>query len=380
MKVVSLSLDPKILDPESVPSTRVSRYGDIVEYYSIIIPTPSTVTIQLSDSVTVYGISGANKVIQLWKMYRKVVELVHRGKCDVITSQDTYFLGLLGLFVARRYHLGLEVQVLGIEKLTSFRKRIAVYVLKHASVVRALSYRIKERVETEFGITHGRMHVVPIYVDVTKLGLQTRTLDEHARVEFEKAVQTFDTQYGTKVNFLAVSRLVPIKRIDLMLSALQEVVVQNTNVLLHIVGDGPEKKSLHEIVRKLCLEKYVIFHGYQSGHALGVLYAQCDCFLLTSAYEGWGMVVIEAATSGLPIIMTEVGCAGEFIVHDESGLIIPVNDSDALAKAMLRILHDTDLRTKLSRGVIQRLSSLPSFDAVLTQYKNNWERAQQYLL
>lgn len=380
MKVVSLSLDPKILDPESVQSTRVSRYGDIVEYYSILIPTQATVTVQLADSVTAYGISGKNKVVQLWKMYRKLTELVRAGKCDVITSQDMYFLGLLGLFVARRYHRGLEVQVLGIEKLTSFRKRIAVYVLNHASVVRAPSDRIKERVVSEFGITHGRMHVVPIYVDVTKLGLHTITLNEEARNEFEKAVHTFHAQYGTMVNFLAVSRLVPIKRIDLMLIAFHDVVAENTNVRLHIAGDGPEQETLRELVEKLCLEKYVIFHGYQSGHALGVLYTECDCFVLTSEYEGWGMVIIEAATSGLPILMTDVGCAGEFIVHEESGLVIPVNDSNALAKAMLRILHDTDLRTKLSRGVIQRLSSLPSFDAVLTQYKNNWERAQQYLL
>ena len=97
--------------------------------------------------------------------------------------------------------------------------------------------------------------------------------------------------------------------------------------MLHIVGSGPDEKKLKSYVARLGLEQHVVFHGYQSGYALGMFYRECDAFLLTSDYEGWGMVIIEAAAAGLPIIMTDVGCAGEIIIHGESGLVVPPGES-----------------------------------------------------
>jgi len=97
--------------------------------------------------------------------------------------------------------------------------------------------------------------------------------------------------------------------------------------------------------------------------------------LLTSNYEGWGIVVVEAAAYGLPIIMTDVGCAGELIKNGESGIIIPVVDQKELEKEMIRLVDDTELREKLGRGAKQAIKKLPTKEETLKLYKKSWEKA-----
>lgn len=375
MHVINLALDPKTLDAESVVAFRNRAYGRLTEHYSIVVPSPSTMTVHLSDKTTVYGVGGMNKAVQLFRIYRTAKKLIEAGKCDVITTQDMYFLGLLGVYFARKYHLGFEVQVLGIEKLTPFRKMLALFVLKRAGIIRALSGRLKDRLIHEFGVPEKDIAVVTIYVDVNKLGLDVRTLSKTDAVLFEKLVTDFKSSYGENINFLTVSRLVPIKRITMQIDAIKALVSDFPHIRLHIVGNGPDESMLKKQVTRLGLDTHVIFHGYQSGYALGMFYIECDCFLLTSDYEGWGMVIIEAATAGLPIIMTDVGCAGEFILQGKSGLIIPPNDQNALNEAMRQIIQNEKIRRELSVGATAALALLPSFDTILLKYKENWERA-----
>ena len=375
MYVVSLALDPKVHDPESVVAFRARAYGEQVTHYSVVVPSPATVTTHLSQKTTVYGVGGRHKLTKLWRMYTRVQTLIAEKRCDVITSQDMYYLGLLGICFAKRHHKGLEVQVLGIEKLTWWRKRIAHFVLPRASVIRALSPRLRDRLINEFGVSPAQIVVVSIYVDVTKLGLEVRTLDNEDALGFIKAEQAFAATYGERFNFLSVSRLVPIKRIELQLEALAQLVPEFPAALLHIVGNGPEEEHLKEVVKVRKLTEHVVFHGYQSGYRLGLFYLECDCFLLTSDYEGWGMVIIEAMTAGLPIIMTDVGCAGELIVDGKSGLVVPPRDVPSLTTAMRRVLTDVALREQLAIGAIHALKQLPSFEQLLQEYRQNWELA-----
>ncbi len=380
MYVVNIALDPKVLDPESVVAFRSRAYGELTEHYSIVLPSPASVIVHLSDKTTAYGIGGMHKSLQFFGIFKRVRELIRNHLCTVVTTQDMYYLGLLGVYFSRRYHLGLEVQVLGIEKLTPLRRMIAHFVLQRAGVIRALSPRVRDRLIHEFGISPEKITIVSIYVDVHKLGLDMRTLGAEDSLEFEKAVQEFRLHYGGYFNFVTVSRLVPIKKTEMQLRALKDLLPTFPKLMLHIVGSGPDEAKLKRLVAELHIEAHVVFHGYQKGYMLGLFYTECDCFLLTSEYEGWGMVIVEAASAGMPIIMTDVGCAGELIINEESGLVIPVGDGEALNKAMKRLIEDQKLRNTLSVGATKALTTLPSFATLLEQYKQNWERALERVL
>jgi glycosyltransferase involved in cell wall biosynthesis len=101
------------------------------------------------------------------------------------------------------------------------------------------------------------------------------------------------------------------------------------------------------------------------------LLAQADAYVLSSDYEGWGRVLIEAMVVGLPIVTTNVGCAGEVVKHEQHGLVVPTRDEKALEKALLRMATDRALQTVVDRTLAALdKSSIPGTD--LDSYGKHW--------
>ena len=115
------------------------------------------------------------------------------------------------------------------------------------------------------------------------------------------------------------------------------------------------------------------FLGWKNN--LSEYYGKADVFVLTSNSEGWGMAVIEAAIAGLPIIMTDVGCAGEVIKNNESGLIIPVGDKQKLVETIMKLIDDESLRKKLGVNAGLAVAELPNKEQILELYKKSWQKA-----
>jgi len=88
---------------------------------------------------------------------------------------------------------------------------------------------------------------------------------------------------------------------------------------------------------------------------------------LTSNYEGYGRTIIEAQACGLPVVMTDVGVAGEFILEGENGLIVPVGDDVALADAIEKV-YTKQVHLKA------RMSGTKTKEVYLREYKELWER------
>jgi glycosyltransferase involved in cell wall biosynthesis len=371
MKILSLSLDPLVLDPQSVAAERNRRYGDALSRYAIIVPSGEKKTVPLSEKTIVYGTGGSKKILQILQLFLYARRLLRSGHFDLITSQDTYFLGLTGLILSRMYGCALEVQVLGIEKLSPLRKMLARFVLSRADGIRVLSRGLQQRLVEGFGISTDRMSLVPIYVDVSSLGF-SRAADDP---EVAAVVADFEKSYGDRFNIASVNRLVPIKNIPMQLYAIAALKEAFPQILLHIVGDGPEREALAAEIERLGLQGHVILQGFKSGLALRPFFSESDCFVLTSDFEGYGMVVVEAATAGTPIVMTEVGCAGELIQDGESGRIVPPRDTEAFTDALRQVISDDGFRKHLSEGAKKAIAELPTFDTVLEKYLAAWRFA-----
>ncbi len=373
MRVLTLSLDPQILNDQSVVASRCVRYGTVLDTYTAIVPTTESKKVSLSSNVVVYGTGGSHKLIQLWNMYRIARLCIKKESCNVISSQDTYFLGLLAWILARSCHIGFEVQVLGIEKLNYVRRVLSYFVLARAGSIRVLSEGLQRRLIDEFKIDSSKMLLVPIYVDVSSLGLGTGLPTQ----ELTDANTVFNEMYSERFNIVSVNRLVPIKNISMQLGAIAELSKEFPDVLLHVVGNGPLQETLEKEIVNLKIEKNVILEGFKSGIDLSPFFTQSDCFVLTSDFEGYGMVVIEAATAGLPIVMTDVGCAGEVIVNEKSGMIVPAKDTQAFIQALRKVRTDSALRASLREEAKHSIAELPSFETILEKYTASWKQALQ---
>jgi glycosyltransferase involved in cell wall biosynthesis len=375
MKVVAISLDPKVLDSKSAPSYRNRLYGEIVDEYRVIVHDRKDSILELTDTVTIYGVGGASKIIRLIRIGFFLRRLVKEGKCDVITSSDPYFFSLVAYLVSKKYHLGFEVHILGIEKLNPIRKAVASFFVRRASSVRVNSTRLRDRVSVEFSVPWKDISFVPIYVPTEELGFKKAPLGSVGRKEQEKEEAQFTNLYGQFFNFLFVGRLVEVKNVPMQLRAMKVLAGICPHARLHIVGSGPQESVLKAQTKSLGLEKQVIFHGRKEGYELGTLYRLCDSFILTSFSEGWPMVIFEAMTAPLPIIMTDVGCAGEMIQNNESGLVVAVDDSDALAEAMKRMCSEAGLKERIQEMASEHIRNYWTRDQILSGYKESWKKA-----
>lgn len=141
-----------------------------------------------------------------------------------------------------------------------------------------------------------------------------------------------------------VCRLVePKKGLRILLQAMAELARRygQPPCQLLIVGDGPSRHELEVLREQLGLCSWVVFTGSRRDiprvlHAL-------DAFVLPSLYEGFGIAILEAMAAGKPVIATAVGGIPEFVLPDETGLLVEPGNVDALADAIDRLLSDPQL-------------------------------------
>src|SRR3989339_707539 len=168
MKILNLSLDKSIMDKNSKAATRVVEYGNLADGYIIVVPDKDYKEIRLSEKVFVYGSGGNNKIFQLINVYRTAKKLLRHGKFDVITVQDQYYLALVGRILAKKFKIGLELQIHGFEKYSGLRKIIADFAIPRVNAIRCVSQRLKRQLVRNFGAREEKITVAPIYSESVK--------------------------------------------------------------------------------------------------------------------------------------------------------------------------------------------------------------------
>ena len=148
---------------------------------------------------------------------------------------------------------------------------------------------------------------------------------------------------------LHVGRLDTDKRVDKVIRAAVQPIRESEAHLL-IVGDGCQKNSLIRLCRKLGIEGRVHFAGYISPQdGLPEIYQACNVFVTASEIETQGIVLLEAAASGLPIVAVNATCIPE-IVHDGvNGFLSGSTDRDGLSHAMSLLVRDGNKATQMGR-------------------------------
>lgn len=160
-----------------------------------------------------------------------------------------------------------------------------------------------------------------------------------------------DTCNGKKIELLFVGGLGPVKGLTYLLDALSQLCQAGFNVYLSIVGRGEEKSKLQAKANILKIENRVNFVGYvQNGPLLFEIYRACDIFILPSLSEGFPRVLNEAMSQSIPIIATRVGGIEGLMKDGENALLVSPRSSEAIAKAVKRLIFDKELRQKLIRN------------------------------
>jgi glycosyltransferase involved in cell wall biosynthesis len=163
-------------------------------------------------------------------------------------------------------------------------------------------------------------------------------------LELVKDTQPAAVPLQTCFKVITASRLIPLKRVDNVI----EAVAKCDDVGLVVVGDGPERGRLEELVQAYGLADRVYFAGQRSKAETLSFMAACDLFVLNSTHETFPHVLLEAMSLGLPVIATAVGGTPEVVKDGENGRLILPTDNGALSEALLKLLSASAERRHLA--------------------------------
>jgi glycosyltransferase involved in cell wall biosynthesis len=170
-----------------------------------------------------------------------------------------------------------------------------------------------------------------------------------------------------------VANFKKVKNHIFLLQAFRELVKEHKNLKLLMVGESyandPENSEpeVRQFVKEHALDKYVLFLGYRTDvpDILSIL----DVFCLTSFKEGLPISLIEAMASGLPLVCSDVEGIKDVVIHDQSGLLVEVNDVDGLKNALSIFINENMLRKKIGENSKKLARSKYSLVACIKQYE-----------
>jgi glycosyltransferase involved in cell wall biosynthesis len=154
---------------------------------------------------------------------------------------------------------------------------------------------------------------------------------------------------------LHVGSLIRRKNLSILLQAFQQVVCEGMEARLVLIGRGPEEAKLRDEAQRLGIARQVEFAGFVTEAEKVEWYARSDLFVSASKLEGFGLAVGEAMACGLPVVVTNSGALPELVIDGESGLIVPVDEREALGAAIKRVLADPQLASSLGMAGAKRI-------------------------
>jgi len=167
--------------------------------------------------------------------------------------------------------------------------------------------------------------------------------------------------------FVFVGRMQPVKCVPMIVEAFAKLANPQAHLLL--VGHGPEEPEARQAAKQSgCIDR-ITFAGHLPFGDIPGVFASSDCMLITSWYESFSFVTLEAMATELPVITTDTDWIPRMVQHEQGGLVIPVKDPAALTDAMRRMLEDEAFRKQ---------AGLRNRSYVLEHH--SWERSARLLL
>jgi glycosyltransferase involved in cell wall biosynthesis len=188
---------------------------------------------------------------------------------------------------------------------------------------------------------------------------------------YEKHMET-TLKLDGEINLLSVSRLVPIKRVDVTIKAFSKVVEINPKAHLYIAGDGPLMRALVMMVRKLGVEGNVHFLGHIKHDKLIDLYLASDIFVLSSDDENMSVSSLEAMASKCAVVLTEPA-ATDLIEDGINGLVFKPGDWRSLYEKLITLIDNPKMMKQLGEKAYETIRKRYDYRVVALRTKRLFE-------
>ncbi len=262
------------------------------------------------------------------RLFRKYI--AEHGMPDIVHAHNAIYAGIIAAWIKKNntpYVITEHSSSYARKKIRQWQLPLVREALKNAAVRVVVSTSLGKTLETQFGQTARPWEWIPNILDKT---FETTLFPDNKKTCTDRTFR-----------FLNIAGLVETKNHANLLRAFADKFRGKNNVQLRIGGSGPLRCELEALAKSLGIAHQAIFLGPLGREQVYNEMQACSVFVLSSDYETFGVVLIEALACGKPVIAT--ACGGpECIVHSENGMLIPSRDVAALGNAMEEIQQKMD--------------------------------------
>jgi len=348
MRVISIGTDRKLFEEGSSVLARSLEYAKHMEELHIIVFTKKSLNLERKSigNLHLYPTNSMSRFLYIYdaiRIGRSIIQPALINNPDsrnvIVSSQDPFETGYVGYKLKKIFKIPLQIQIhtdfLSKNFSKNFLNKIRLYiskkVLPNANRIRVVSSVVRDSIIHKYPKMAQYIDILPVFVDIEKIVNTSPT--RNLTVDFP----------DFKFIVLMASRLEKEKNINTALNAFKKVLEKHPLAGLVIAGDGSEKESLMNIARDLKIDSRVKFIGWQDD--LISLYKTADLFLLTSAYEGYGVTLIEAGASGCPVVTTKVGVAKtDLFLNKINSVVCETFDDICIAEGIIETIEDNQAR------------------------------------
>jgi glycosyltransferase involved in cell wall biosynthesis len=288
-----------------------------------------------------------------WRVRKQLA--ARKGGFDIVHDNQTFGTGLLGVMadgwplMGTCHHPITVDRVLDMEHAETLRRKLTLWrwygfvemqkkVARRIARIVTVSSSSKKDIVEQYGLRPEQLAVVPIGVDHEHF----RPL-EHIRRVPGRIMTT-------------ASADVPFKGLLPLVEAVAKARTERAEVHLVVVGQLRKESPVAAAIERLAIKDAVRFESAVSNDRMVELYAEAEVAVVPSLYEGFSLPAVEAMACGVPLVTTTGGALPEVVGADgETGLLVPPGDAGALAQAIVRIIADPELASRLAGAARRRV-------------------------
>ena len=308
-----------------------------------------------------YALGLATKLVELVEAYD--LELIH-AHYAVPHAASAYLakqiLNSQLIKIITTLH-GTDITLVGSDQ--SFR-RVIKFTIEKSDGVTAVSDYLKQQTIREFDIQR-EIRVIHNFIDPVRPAQRRNQCDRESYAP-----------RGEKI-LMHASNFRPVKRVGDVVRIFAEVHARIPAKLI-LIGDGPERPFIQQLIKDLKLSADVYFLGEQDH--LEPLFFCADLFLLPSEQESFGLTALEAMNCSVPVIATETGGLPEVITHGKTGYLYPVGEIKKMAEKSIELLSSPEKHELFKQQARKRATQSFNADQIIPQYEAFYEeilRAKQ---
>jgi glycosyltransferase involved in cell wall biosynthesis len=224
-------------------------------------------------------------------------------------------------------------ELIGTDRLKVMRSKFLLRLLKYADYIGVRGKTSKEQL-IEFGISKGKLFTSTA---VNVLDFKHFKPDDSAKI--------YDLIY--------CGRMDKNKQLEILINAIAELTASFPDIKMVFVGDGPERRNLKSLTEAFDLQANISFAGKQPYEKMPIYLNQSKIFVMSSAFEGLPVAMLEALSCGLPVVMPDVGDIKDVAKHGVNAYMICENQTSSFVEGLCAILGDQDLYASLQKGALE---------------------------